>query len=351
MSTTEIDTPKKPRGLKDLINSESMREQFAKALPQHLTADRFIRVATTALSRTPGLLDCTPESFMKCLLDLSSYGLEPDGRRAHLIPFKNHRKNITECTLIIDWKGLAELVLRSGMITKLHADLVCENDEFEFNLGEVVKHRINFREPRGEKYAVYAMATTKDGATFVAVMSGEEVLSIRDGSQAWKAFIKYGNSCPWDPANPSSEGEMWKKTAFRRLTKWLPLSPEIRDAVERDDEEPAGLRNVTPARQQITGGRSAFETFAPPEEAAEPAPVEVPADDAPEFVPAQAIDDIKSVADAAEMTMASFTAKARAAGLLGPDEKLDIKLAPEKLRALCSAAEEVAAGTYGKEGA
>jgi recombinational DNA repair protein RecT len=30
--------------------------------------------------------------------------------------------------------------------------------------------------------------------------------------------------------------EMGKKTAFRRHSKWLPLSPEVKDAIERDDE-------------------------------------------------------------------------------------------------------------------
>jgi recombinational DNA repair protein RecT len=41
---------------------------------------------------------------------------------------------------------------------------------------------------------------------------------------------------------------MAKKTAFRRLAKWLPLSPEYREAVERDDDTPAEIRDVTPSR-------------------------------------------------------------------------------------------------------
>jgi hypothetical protein len=39
--------------------------------------------------------------------------------------------------------------------------------------------------------------------------------------------------------------EMAKKTAFRRLAKWLPLSAEFRDAQDKDDEELE--RDVTPA--------------------------------------------------------------------------------------------------------
>lgn len=233
------------RDIKSLINSDAMRQQFAAALPRHLTPDRFIRVATTALMRTPKLAQCSPESLMKCLLDLSSLGIEPDGRRAHLIPFENKKANTVECTLIIDWKGLAELAQRSGQIAKLHADLVCENDEFAYDLGEVLYHRIDFRKDRGVPYAAYAMAVTKDGAKYCAVMTRAEIYAIRDGSQGWFAFQKgWAKQSPWDPSNTGSEGEMWKKTAFRRLSKWLPLSPEFRDALDKDDDDE--MRNVTP---------------------------------------------------------------------------------------------------------
>lgn len=227
--------------LKTTLNSDAMREQFARALPKHLSPERFCRIAITALTRTPKLQECTQESLMKCLLDLSAFGLEPDGRRAHLIPYKN------TCTLVIDWKGLAELAMRSGIVAKLHADIVCENDEFEFNLGEVVTHKIDFRKPRGEPYAAYAMATTKDGAKFVQVMAKEEIEKIRDNSQGYKSAIQYGKTdSPWMVA----PGEMWKKTTFRRLSKWLPLSPEFRDAQERDDDDDTPpMRDVTPATE------------------------------------------------------------------------------------------------------
>lgn len=235
-----------PTSLKGLINSDNMRKQFALALPRHLSADRFVRICTTALMRVKNLDQCTPESLMKCLLDLSSYGIEPDGRRAHLIPFKNNKAGTYECTLILDWKGLAELALRSGMIAKLHADLICENDDFAFDMGEILHHRINFRQDRGEPYAAYAMAVTKTGEKFVQVMTRSQIERIRDNSQGYKSAMKYGGDSPWT----TDPGEMWKKTAFRRLAKWLPLSPEFRDAVEKDDDEMIThqVREIPPAK-------------------------------------------------------------------------------------------------------
>ena len=76
----------KPKTLKGWISSDAMKEQFALSLPKHLSPERFARIAITALTRTPKLQQCSKESVMKCLLDLSAIGLEPDGRHAHLIP-------------------------------------------------------------------------------------------------------------------------------------------------------------------------------------------------------------------------------------------------------------------------
>ena len=221
-----------PASLKSIISSASMKSQFAAALPSHLSPDRFARVAITALTRTPKLQQCTQQSFFKCLLDLSAMGLEPDGRRAHLIPYGR------ECTLVLDYKGLVELVRRSGDVVKIHADVVCENDTFTHNMGQVTEHTYDIRKERGEIIAAYAQVALKDGSTQSEIMSRAEIDEIKNKSRA-------GKSGPW----VSNYGEMSKKTAFRRLTKWLTLSPEIMDAVSAAEKtEFAELRNVTQAQ-------------------------------------------------------------------------------------------------------
>jgi len=240
--TTEI--TKQPTSLKGILNSDAMREQFAAALPQHLSPERFVRIAITALTRTPKLQECTQESFFKCLLDLSAMGLEPDGRRAHLIPFENRRAGSVECTLIIDYKGLVELVRRSGDVAKIHADVVCENDTFSHSLGEITAHTFDLRNPRGDVYAAYAQVTLKDGSVQSAIMSKDEIDAIQKRSRS-------GQSGPW----VTDWNEMAKKTAFRRLTKWLTLSPEIATAIQTADEAEfdRGMRNATPTRPRTEG--------------------------------------------------------------------------------------------------
>ncbi len=218
--------------IRDQLQGDAFKQAVAAALPAHLKPDRFIRVALTAMTRTPKLAQCDQASFFQCLLTLSQYGLEPDGRRAHLIPFENRKRGVTECQLIIDWKGLSELVYRSGLVSTLHADVVRSGDIFDYSMGTLRDHvpyflRRDEAKPKeaGEVLAAYATATMKDGSQKTEVMSEEEINGIRGRSRA-------GQVGPW----VSDTNEMRKKTAFRRLTKWLPLSPEIREAVEADDE-------------------------------------------------------------------------------------------------------------------
>ena len=236
MSTELSQAPKRILTIRDQIESPKFRDEIAKALPKHLTPDRFIRVAVSALTRTPKLKECEPVSLFGAMLTLSQLGIEPDGRRAHLIPFENRRRGCVECQLIIDYKGLAEMAMRSGVVSYLHADVVCDADIFEENMGEIVAHKIDRRKPRGEVYAAYAICKFKDGTAKAEVMSSEEIEAIRKRSKA-------GNSGPWI----TDWNEMAKKTVFRRLSKWLPLSPEFRDAVEADDE-PAAPIEVRPAK-------------------------------------------------------------------------------------------------------
>lgn len=233
MSKEIAEVPKTARGF---IEQKNFREAVARVLPTHLTPDRFIRIAVAALTRTPKLNDpkMDANTVLSCLMTLSQFGLEPDGRNAHLIPFWNSKRNVFECQLIIDYKGLAALAKRSGQVSYVHADTVCENDVFEYNKGVVVKHEIDFKKDRGNPYAYYAMVRFKDGTEQADCMTKEEVGRIRKRSRA-------ANDGPW----VTDFDEMAKKTVFRRLSKWLELSPEFRDAIEADADALEELRFET----------------------------------------------------------------------------------------------------------
>jgi recombination protein RecT len=208
-----------------------MKNEWGKVLPKCCTAERFARVALSCINKNPELAIALQTangktSLLSAFMTCAEFGLEPNGRHAHLIPFKDNRNGGYQIQLIFDYKGIVELVRRSGQVKRIHASEVCENDLFEYNKGEIQRHEINFRKPRGEAYAYYAEVVFNDGSVQSEVMTREDVEKIRKRSKA-------GNSGPW----VTDFSEMAKKTAFKRLSKWLPLSPEVKDAIDRDNDE------------------------------------------------------------------------------------------------------------------
>ncbi len=209
-------TSQAPKSLADILQGDTMKAQWAVVLPKCLTADRLARVALTQLRKTPKLGQCNQGSFLSALMTCAELGIEPNGRHAHLIPYGQ------ECQLIIDYKGLVELAMRSGKISRIHADVVCSGDSISIKNG-IISHEINPLKDRGDMVGAYAMCSFTDGTEKHEYMSKAEVDAIRKRSRA-------GQSGPW----VTDYNEMSKKTVFRRMSKWLPLSPELMDSIERD---------------------------------------------------------------------------------------------------------------------
>lgn len=218
--------------IRDQLRNPVMIEQIRMVLPTHMKPERMVRIALTAITRTPDLASCDQASFFRCLLDLSQWGLEPDGRHAYLIPRENRKRNCLECTLQIDYKGYVQLAYRSGFVKNIHADVVHKGDIFKYSRGQVVDHvpwflrtDENKPEKQGDVIAAYSYVQLKDGAEKSEAMSVDEIEGIRKRSPA-------GKSGPW----VTDTNEMRKKTVFRRVSKWIPLSAEVVEAFERDDD-------------------------------------------------------------------------------------------------------------------
>ncbi len=234
--------PEKKEGLRDLIIR--MKDQFALALPKHITPERFTRVVLTTINKTPKLAECTKESLLACLMDCSALGIEPDNRMAYLIPYGN------QCTLIVGYKALVALARRSGEISDIHADVVCANDQFEYSFGSEGKliHKPKLGD-RGDVVAAYSFAKLKDGSCSYEVMDLEEISAIKNRSKASK-------SGPW----VTDFNEMAKKTVFRRHSKWLPVSSEkMQEALEKDFDVPTDIVDFSKAGKPVVSMPQAIE--------------------------------------------------------------------------------------------
>jgi recombination protein RecT len=199
-----------------------MEDQFKQALPGHINPKKFIRTAMTAIQTSPQLLKCDRRSLYGELVKCSQAGLMPNGEEAALVPFKDQAKFMPMV------KGLMKLARNSGEIKSINSNIVYKNDDFEYWIdsdGEHIKHKPNLFSERGDTIAVYAMAVTKDGGTYIEVLTNEDILAIEKTSR--------GNNTPWKGPFRS---EMIRKSAIKRLYKRLPSSTDLDMAMDSDND-------------------------------------------------------------------------------------------------------------------
>lgn len=224
---TMVKKENKSKTIFDVIQAGA--KQFATALPKHVNSERFVRIAITTIRQNPKLAKCSQESLLGALMVSAQLGLEPGTLgQCYLIPFENKKAGTVECQFQIGYKGLIELLRRSGQLSDIYSYTVYENDDFniEYGLSRTLTHKPNFNE-RGEIKGFYAVAILKDGAKAFEYMTKDEVIhheeKYRKGS--------YKN----DVWNKNFE-EMAQKTVVKKLLKWLPVSVEFLEMAAKDEK-------------------------------------------------------------------------------------------------------------------
>lgn len=254
---------------------DKMKPEFAKALPGHISPEKFIRTAQTALALTRGIDRIKDrQSLMAACTKAAADGLILDGREAAIVI---DRQGVAQYRPMM--RGLLKLAYNSGQIKGLTVDIVRTGDIFRHvptNFSQPIHHEINHEKERGEPHTVYAMAELKDGGIVHEVMSVADVNHIRDRSDAFKAYkLDKIKSTPW----ATDWSEMARKTVFRRLSKYLPSSTDrdnrLAQAAERIDDdysfeidgEPAeGSPKTGPAPKKRGGAAAALKDITPAKE-------------------------------------------------------------------------------------
>lgn len=217
------------------------KKDLMLAATKHLDVDRLTRLAITAIRKTPALAKCTPVSVIASVMQCAQLGLEPDSvlGRVYLVPFKG------ECTVIVGYKGMIELALRSGLVETVEGYPVFEGDEFDYSLG--LERRLHHK-PCGETDAAkmthaYAIVRFKDGGVLFSVMTRKAIDAVRNASPG-------KDHAPWVKHYP----EMAVKTAIRRLWKFCPASPELARAASLEERGEAGISIVEDTELNLPAG-------------------------------------------------------------------------------------------------
>lgn len=247
---------KEKRALATLLQDKKVRDGFNAVANEHLSADKMVRLCTSALRTTPKLAECDPASVLGCMMTSMSLGLEPNTALGHayLIPYKRNVKTpqgwVTrmECQFQIGYKGFLALAMRQPNIISIHAEVVRENDEFEHSLGSqtVIRHKKALRDA-GEVIAAYCIVKFidrfKNEGEMVTLLPLDEIHRIRENSDTWK-FLKQkaseANATQKDKAKlADTPWEKWfdrmaRKTAVKQAAKMLDLGGHMAAAAAVD---------------------------------------------------------------------------------------------------------------------
>ena len=224
---------------------ELARDKIAARLPAGANVDRWIGGLQNALSANPKLYRCDRAKLFAAAFEVAHCGLQLGAAlgQAYVIPYKNTP------TVVIGYKGLIALAMRSGAVLGLSAEVVHEADRFEYEAGMSPKliHVPTMAKDRGDPIAVYCSIEGKGGARTARVVPWHEIEAMRS---------KYGSR---SPAWRDHTREMAIKTAIKKTLKWLPLTSDLARVIQLDGQAEIGEAQALPDRgsAELTADRPA----------------------------------------------------------------------------------------------
>lgn len=197
---------------------DKFKPQMALALPKHLTADRMARLALTAFSTSPNLQTCSPNSIAASIMTASILGLEPGvNGQGFLIPYGQ------TCQFVPGWKGLVDIVNRSGRAT-VWTGAVFDGDDFDYALGDnpFVRHRPGDEDDPIKMTHVYAVGRV-NGSNWPVI----EVWTMR---KIWKHRDQY-NKVGKRHYSYRDQEMYARKVPLLQVLKYMPSSIELSNAL------------------------------------------------------------------------------------------------------------------------
>ena len=249
--------------LRDFL-MERRGEFAAIAKSSGVEAERLVLELVGVARRKPEILDCTPDSIMTFMFDVSKTGLVI-GKGCYAVPVKDHGVAKLECW--IGAFGMRELAIYGKAVRDVFAEVVYEGDIFEEILGLYpdIKHR------RGPNAGDPKKLTHAYGVAVFSQTIRRHVLLTRAQIEALRKKNRADTTSPKSPWVTHPEA-MWKAKATLAIAKTLPQNPRMaaalamaarNEGIEEDDLDPAlEVRPISaPARAAAPEAASSASEF------------------------------------------------------------------------------------------
>ena len=207
------------------------QETRFKEIAPDMAFQKEMMYAMQAMSNNSYLASTDPKSIASAVLGVAMSGLtlNPVMGHGYLVPRKG------KAVFQPGYQGLIYLLIKSGIVKQVEARAVHENDEFSLEYGTETKlvHKPTMKN-KGEVIGFYAIATDKNDCKYIEYMGKDEVLANAMRSDMNK---KNGITGAWQ----TDFVEMGRKTAIRRLFKYLPKHTDDSSFLNRLTEALGGM--------------------------------------------------------------------------------------------------------------
>lgn len=218
----------RPRTMEDEVRD--FMTKYKDLIPATITHERMQGIVLNEYRNTVKLKECTPVSFYGSVIRALQLGLEP-GCLGHcyLLPFKNGRSGKYEVQFLIGYKGMIELIYRSGRVLSIDARPVYDGDKLTLSYGledkfeHIPYHQIEGAQ-KGNLRGVSLKVKFMNGGYLTDYMPICEIEEHRKRSLA-------KDNGPWK----TDYEAMALKTIIRKNFRWLPVSVEAQQAVAADE--------------------------------------------------------------------------------------------------------------------
>lgn len=224
------------------------KEEILKVLPANISVDvdKIIQVAYMTFSRTKSLMECSAISVVRCVMLGAQLGLAIDGisNDAHMVAYYNRDIGMKEAQFQLGYRGMIKLMKRHGGVTDIQARAVYKHDSFKctYGLNGTLEHEPNWTvEQKNEDIlGFYAIAFFKDAPAVYEFIPKAEVDKIKGRTKSKDNDGKIYSSSPW----VTDYTEMGRKTAIKRLYKYLANDSTLNKAIQWDHQAVMGERQV-----------------------------------------------------------------------------------------------------------
>jgi recombination protein RecT len=196
--------------VKDYIKQDQIVQNFRDVLGNH-QANAYISSVLIAVANSQALQECTPVSVVSSALRAATLRLscDPGTGQAYLVPFKGR------CTLVIGYRGLMDMALRTGKYRYLNVGKIYEGEE-------IIEDRLT---------GMHSLAGGKKSNTVIGYLLYFELMSgyrksvymtVEEIAAHAARYSKSLDSGPWK----THREQMEKKTILRMgLGKWGYFDP------------------------------------------------------------------------------------------------------------------------------